>query len=120
AFRQAEAHYRAGELLEAERLYQRALETADDQTRASCYERLVVLYATLGRVDRAIQVGLRYRDWLDGGGRRAAPDRARRRRGPGVHPGVCSPAPGHYRTAAAHPGRALAGARATDPPPPLT
>src|SRR5262249_59428052 len=92
----AEGHFRAGELLEAEPLYQRALEAPDDQTRASCCERLVVLYAALGRVDRAVQVGLRYRGWLDGGGRRAWPDRARRRRDLEIPLGECFLGPGRY------------------------
>ncbi|HKB35449.1 MAG TPA: hypothetical protein VKD72_03280, partial [Gemmataceae bacterium] len=58
ALSRADKHYRAGELIEAERLYRRAFE--DTSLHSRCCEPLLTVYARLGRLDRAVQVGLHY------------------------------------------------------------
>ncbi|HZY85815.1 MAG TPA: hypothetical protein VFE78_13355, partial [Gemmataceae bacterium] len=63
ALQRAEELYRAGELLEAEPLYQAAA-GGRGELRRQAYDRLLTLYARLGRPDRAVQTGLEYQTWL--------------------------------------------------------
>jgi tetratricopeptide (TPR) repeat protein len=60
----AERLYQDDHLQEAERLFRQGLpdETVEGQRR--CYERLLAIYVRLARLDQAIQLGRRYRDWL--------------------------------------------------------
>jgi hypothetical protein len=68
---------RATEGQEAERLYQRALASRDPAECAECFERALAIHARLGRAPQAIQVGLRYREFLQWtAGRAPAPTRA--------------------------------------------
>jgi CHAT domain-containing protein len=72
--RQADDHYRAGRLPQAEELYRRALTRVAGEKRRHCSERLLLIYAQAGRQDRAIAVALPYERWL-----RRAGDRSRAR-----------------------------------------
>jgi tetratricopeptide (TPR) repeat protein len=60
----AEKLYRAGDLLEAEPLYQEIARSNQEGLRRQAYDRLLTLYARLGRPDRAVQTGLAYQAWL--------------------------------------------------------
>jgi tetratricopeptide (TPR) repeat protein len=60
----AEEYYRAGDLLEAEPLYQDVARSGEGELRRQAYDRLLTLYPRLGRFDRAVQTGLAYQAWL--------------------------------------------------------
>jgi tetratricopeptide (TPR) repeat protein len=60
----AEEYYRAGDLLEAAPLYQSVARSGQEESRRQAYDRLLTLYARLGRFDLAVQTGLAYQDWL--------------------------------------------------------
>src|SRR5581483_1281059 len=62
--RRADALYHAGRILEAEPQYRRALRTRDNADRRHCYDRLLAIYAQVGRQDQAIRTGLEYLRWL--------------------------------------------------------
>ncbi len=61
---QADTHYRAGRLPQAEELYRLALTRAAAEERRHCYERLLAIYVQVGRLDQAITLGEQYADWL--------------------------------------------------------
>jgi CHAT domain-containing protein len=60
----AEGLYSAGDLLEAEPLYQALARSVRPELRRQASDRLLTLYARLGRADRAVQTGLIYQTWL--------------------------------------------------------
>jgi CHAT domain-containing protein/tetratricopeptide (TPR) repeat protein len=95
------------------------LSTQDAGERTRCYDRLLAIYARLGLVDRAVQVGLRYRQLLLQGG--GAPGRGTlvRLRDLDVQLGGCYLVLGHYRTAEAYLERALAEVPGLPPLQPL-
>ncbi len=64
AFRRAEHAFESGKWKEAEPLYRRLAQDANDDRAATCYERLMHIYARVGRLDRAIKNGLRCRELL--------------------------------------------------------
>jgi CHAT domain-containing protein/tetratricopeptide (TPR) repeat protein len=94
ALRRAEERYQAGDLLEAEPLF-RAVVGAGGELRGPAYDRLLTLYARLGRADRVVQTGLDYQAWL---ARRGDRDRLRQL---GVELGQAYLVLGHYRDAEA-------------------
>jgi Tfp pilus assembly protein PilF len=102
--RQADALYREGKSLnKAEELYRRALPLASGEDRRRCYERLLRIYAQVGRQDQAVGVGLEFEEWLrrshdDDGASKAALD-----------VGVGYLALGHFARAEEALQRALAG-----------
>jgi CHAT domain-containing protein/tetratricopeptide (TPR) repeat protein len=71
ALQRAEELYRAGDLLEAEPLYRAAARSAPGELRRQAYDRLLTLYARLGRPDRVVQTGLDYQPLLARQGDRA-------------------------------------------------
>src|SRR5438105_853419 len=50
--------------LDAEPLFRKALESATGRDRDLCYDRLLTIYAQIGRHDKAIQTILQYQSWL--------------------------------------------------------
>src|SRR5262245_44481436 len=64
ALRQADEHYRAGRLQQAEALYRRALSETEGEVRRHCCERLLAIYTEAGRLDRAVTLGEWYEGWL--------------------------------------------------------
>src|SRR5262249_3923091 len=65
AFAKADAAFKADNMAEAEREFQRAYQLATDEaTKAACLERLPAIYLRLGRHDLAIQYGVHYQEWL--------------------------------------------------------
>src|SRR4051794_32829986 len=62
--RRAEELYRADRLLQAEALFRQALRGADGDERRRCFDRLLAIYARVGRQDQAIRTGLDYELWL--------------------------------------------------------
>jgi CHAT domain-containing protein/tetratricopeptide (TPR) repeat protein len=91
----AEKLYLAGKLVDAEKLYLAALRGPVRVDVRLCYERLLGIYGKLGREDRAVQIGLEYKRWLD-----AVPDPARVRTLKGDL-GLWYFALGHHATSAA-------------------
>jgi CHAT domain-containing protein/tetratricopeptide (TPR) repeat protein len=89
-------------LPEAERLYLDALALPDPEKRRRCYDQLLLIYARLGRQDRAIQIGVTYERLLQQLG-----DRARQRQ-LRVQMGECLFALGHWRSCEATLRQALA------------
>jgi tetratricopeptide (TPR) repeat protein len=61
---QAEELYKKDRLLEAEKAYRVALETAAEADRPRCHDRLLAIYIRLGRLDLALHNAARYEDWL--------------------------------------------------------
>src|SRR5262245_2610590 len=61
--RQADEHYQAGRLPQAEAAYRRALVRSGGDRR-HCYERLLTIYTLAGRQDQGVTLGLEYERWL--------------------------------------------------------
>jgi CHAT domain-containing protein/tetratricopeptide (TPR) repeat protein len=59
----AEERYRQGQLAAAERAYRRALPALTGAGRRLCYDRLLAIYARVGRSDQAIRLALEYEPW---------------------------------------------------------
>ena len=59
----AERLFRQGQLTEAERAYRRVLPTTAGSSRRLCYDRLLAIYARVGRPDQAIRIALDYEPW---------------------------------------------------------
>jgi CHAT domain-containing protein/tetratricopeptide (TPR) repeat protein len=118
SLRKADEKFKAGDLLEAAALYQRAAETNAD-LRGASFEQLVRIYLRLGRLDRAISYALRSRELLqqDAGRRGETPDAKVRRRALDLQIGELYLALGHYRSAETHLRRVLADVRGLDPLP---
>ena len=106
ALQRAEELYRTGDLLEAEPLYQAATRAGRGQLRRQAYDRLLTLYARMGRPDRAVQTALAYQPLLAEQG-----DRARLQQ-LGLELGRDYLALGHYAEAEAAIQGALADRRA--------
>ena len=100
----SEGKKRTAELQEADRLSQMALTTADNAYRVACWEGALPIYIRLGRAQQVIQVGLRYRAFLQESIRqvRESNETLRRLRELELQLGVCYLALGHYRTAETH------------------
>jgi CHAT domain-containing protein len=111
--RQADDHYRAGRLPQAEGLYRSALSQAKGADRKRCYERLLAIYAQTGRQDQAIALGLRYADWLRATGGLA------RARELALDLGGWYLALGHYAAAEQQLRRGIADLEGIPLPPPL-
>jgi CHAT domain-containing protein len=109
AFRRAEREFTAGRYAEAEPLYRRAAASGYDALRITCYQRLMQIYGRLGRLDLAIQSGLRCRELLQHGG---APDGLRE---VDLQVGECYLVLGHHRTADRYLKRALDPAAPGEP-----
>jgi CHAT domain-containing protein/tetratricopeptide (TPR) repeat protein len=60
----ADNRYRAGNLLSAAELYQEALRFPANVESRHCFERLLEIYARVGRLDMAIRTGSAYAPWL--------------------------------------------------------
>src|SRR4051812_851369 len=86
--RQADTLYQEGKLAAAPELYGRASRLAAGEDRRRCFERLLAIYARVGRPDEAIRVGLEYDRWLGeaGGGRRVGAECGRWVGGGGERP----------------------------------
>jgi CHAT domain-containing protein/tetratricopeptide (TPR) repeat protein len=113
ALDRAEKLYRAGDLLEAEPLYQAVAGSGQEELCRQAYDRLLSLYARLGRSDRAVQTGLTYQVWLEERG-----DRSRLQQ-LGLELGQNYLALGHYPEAEAALQQALGDQRAASSLPPL-
>jgi CHAT domain-containing protein/tetratricopeptide (TPR) repeat protein len=118
SLRKAEEKFKAGDLLEAAALYQRAAETNAD-LRGASFERLVGIYLRLGRLDRALHYALRSLELLQQDARRRGetPDVKVRRRALDLQIGELYLALGHYRSAETHLRRVLADVPGLDPLP---
>src|SRR4051812_15951652 len=68
--RQADTLYQEGKLPAAADLYGRASRLAAGEDRRRCFERLLAIYARVGRPDEAIRIGLDYGRWLEEAGER--------------------------------------------------
>src|SRR5947209_8730810 len=99
--RQAERHYRSGAWVDAERLYREGLSRPGGSHLNHCLDRLLEIYARLGRADRAVQVGLVYHRLLRGSEAGATPPGGvrRRLRALDLELGEGFLGLGHYRTA---------------------
>ncbi len=109
--RRADELYRADKLPQAETLYRQALNTADGTDRRHCSERLLDIYAQVGRPDQAIQTGLDYERWL-----RRVGDLARARE-LALDLGHWHLVLGHFVAAESHLRRALAEVKGAALPP---
>lgn len=105
------------ELREAERLHREAIVTTDHVHRTRCLEEALAIYARLGRASRFVQVGLRYRDFLEQCAVRSpAPGELRQRlRELDLQLGESYLALGHYTAADTHLERALTDYRELAP-----
>jgi CHAT domain-containing protein/tetratricopeptide (TPR) repeat protein len=101
AFSRAEREYTAGRWAAAEPLYRLAARSGSDARRATCQVRLLHIYTRLGRLDRAVQSGLRARELLLHG------DDRRMLREVELRVGECYQVLGHYTTGERHLERAL-------------
>src|SRR4051812_29499299 len=100
--RQADTLYQEGKLPAAAELYGRASRLAAGEDRRRCFERLLAIYARVGRPDEAIRVGLEYDRWLGEAGEQS------RARGLALEIGEWYLALGHSGAAERHLRRALA------------
>src|SRR5262245_51428054 len=67
---QADELYRLDKLLRAEHGYREVLHGASNEVaRQHCYDRLLSIYARVGRQDQAIQVALEYENWAERSGK---------------------------------------------------
>src|SRR5204862_405537 len=64
ALRRAEQLYRQDRLPAAEQAYRQALRAATDAERRLCFDRLLAIYARVGRPDQAIGIALEYERWM--------------------------------------------------------
>jgi CHAT domain-containing protein/tetratricopeptide (TPR) repeat protein len=106
--RKADTLYGAEKFLEAEEPYRRALPFTSGEDRRRCYERLLRIYALVGRQDQAVGVGLEFEEWL----RRAHDDARASEVAQGV--GGCYLALGHLDRAEEALRRSLTGAGLPD------
>src|SRR5262249_54910214 len=68
ALQHADGLYRREQPLGASRAYRQVLGRVSGADRERCFERLLAIYASSGRQDQAVQVGLLYQRWLRDGG----------------------------------------------------
>jgi CHAT domain-containing protein/tetratricopeptide (TPR) repeat protein len=108
---QADARLKAGQLLEADRLYRKALDSGAGPLRGRCFDGLILINAHLGRHDQTIQFALPYREEL----RKNGP--AHRLREVTLQLGETYLALGHLQTAATYLRECLE-VETTDPAPP--
>src|SRR5262249_38769531 len=108
SLRRADELYRLDKLLTAEHAYREVLRGASNEiARQHCYDRLLSIYARVGRQDQAIQVALEYENWAERSGK------AQQARELNLALGGWYLALGHYGKAEKHLGRALQDRRGT-------